>query len=492
MRRALSAAVVAVTVAACSPAQQAAAPTPPPNLGRTLAGKINADAIYTHLRKFDDIAAANKGSRADGTPGYDASVDYVANILRDKGFDVLTPQYRRLVPGPPGYPTLEVSGRKLPVGQASLLVPTPAGGLSAPSLHAVKPAGCAATDYGTLNLRGAIAVVDDTGCSVVDKQNVAVARGAVAVLVVSVPGPNGSPPGLFTPGYYEKLTTPVAVIGRDADTALLQTSAPVRLTLDGKASTVMSRNVVAQTKTGDAHNVVVAGAHLDSAPDRPGINDNATGVAALLETAAALGGSPRVSNAVRFTFWGSGAADQEGSTTYVRGLDDGNLNDIALYLDFGMLGSPNAGFFTYDGDQSGQLNPAIAIESVPPGSAGLERTLAGYLYLAGKRPADMTLSLATDYGAFLTAGVPIGGVTTGSSQRKSAVQARLWGGQAGVSFDPGYGTPRDMGDKLDALNRDALIVTCPAVAFAVGTYAQSLTGPNGVPTHEQRHRSAGK
>ena len=101
-----------------------------------------------------------------------------------------------------------------------------------------------------------------------------------------------------------------------------------------------------------------------------------------------------------------------------------------------MLGSPNAGYFTYDGDQSGQPNPDIPAQAVPAGSAGVERTLAGYLNLAGVRPADMPLSRIADYAPFLAAGVPIGGLTTGWSQRKTEVQARLWGGNAGVAFDP--------------------------------------------------------
>ena len=75
--------------------------------------------------------------------------------------------------------------------------------------------------------------------------------------------------------------------------------------------------MVAQTKTGDTHNVVLAGAHLDSAPRSPGINDNGTGVAALLETASALGAQPQITNAVRFGFWGSEEAVLAGSTKYV-------------------------------------------------------------------------------------------------------------------------------------------------------------------------------
>jgi Zn-dependent M28 family amino/carboxypeptidase len=330
-----------------------------------------------------------------------------------------------------------------------------------------------------VDVRGAIAVVDDKGCSVVAKQNAAVGEGAVGVLVVSDPGSNGSPAGLFTPGYYQQLTSPVAVIDGDADAQLRRTSSPVRLTLDARNAVVKSRNVLAQTKSGDPHNVVVAGAHLDSAADSPGLNDDGTGVAAVLETAVQLGSSPSVTNAVRFAFWGSEAAGNQGSSKYVASLDRGGRDDIALYLNFDMLGSPNAGFFTYDGDQSGQPNPDLPAASVPPGSAGVERTLAGYLNLAGVRPADLPLGRASDYSPFLSAGIPIGGVTTGGSQRKSATQARLWGGRAGVPFDPNYRLP---GDTIANVDRGTLSITGPAVAFAVGTYAHSTQGPNGVPS----------
>jgi Zn-dependent M28 family amino/carboxypeptidase len=150
-----------------------------------------------------------------------------------------------------------------------------------------------------------------------------------------------------------------------------------------------------------------------------------------------------------------------------------------------MLGSPNAGFFTYDGDQSGQPNPAVAAGTVPVGSAGIERTLAGYLNLAGIRPADMPLGKASDYSPFLDAGIPIGGVTTGAAQRKTQVQARLWGGTAGVAFDRNYHLA---GDTVDNVDRDALAITGPGVAFVVGTYAESIDGVNGVPGREARRR----
>jgi Zn-dependent M28 family amino/carboxypeptidase len=467
-----------ILVAACSPAPQQQPQAPAAASARELSGKVTVDGIYVHLKKLADIASANGNSRADGTPGYDATVEYVAGVLRDKGFDVETPEFDRVALSSPGRPTLVAAGRSFPVEQASLLVTTAPGGLTAVTLRPPRPAGCSAGDYGSVAVKGAIAVVDDTGCSAVDKQNVAVAKGAVAVLVVSNPDSEGSPQGLFTPGYYQQLTSPVAVIDADADAQLRRTSAPVRLTLDAKSTVVKSRNVLAQTKTGDPHNVVVAGAHLDSAAGSPGVNDDGSGVASVLETAVQLGSSPTVTNAVRFAFWGAQQTGLQGSTKYVAGLGHDGLVGVALYLDFDLLGSTNAGFFTLDGDQSGQPNPDVPAARVPAGSAGVERTLAGYLNLAGVRPADMPLGLASDYSAFLRAGVPVGGITTGSSGRKTATQARLWGGRAGTPFDPNYLGP---GDTIANVDRATMAITGPAVAFAVGTYAQSTLGPNGVP-----------
>lgn len=98
----------------------------------------------------------------------------------------------------------------------------------------------------------------------------------------------------------------------------------------------------------------------------------------------------------------------------------------------------------------------------------------------------MPLNTRADYHPFMVAGVPIGGMTTGASQPKTTVQSRLWGGQAGVPFDPNFQGPRDTADNI---NRDALAVMGSGVGFAVGSYAQSIGGVNGVPPHDKRHRT---
>ncbi|MCV7445138.1 M28 family peptidase [Mycobacterium paraense] len=486
MRPLASALIVLALVAGCS-SPRPAPPSAAPDLARVLAQRVTADRLVTHLRALQNVANANRGNRADGTPGYDASVEYVAKALRDRGFNVSTPQFDRLFNVSPGKPALTVAGRTYQVDQASLLVRTPPGGLTGPPVHPARPSGCAVGDYPAAVPKGAIAVVDDSGCSVVDKQNAALAKGAAALVVLSAPsGGQGAPPGLFAPGYFKQLTVPVAVVGAYGAPALARETAPIRLVLDAENIKITSRNVLAQTETGSPHEAIVVGAHLDGPRDGPGINDNATGVAAVLETALQLGPLAPVNNAVRFVFWGADEDGLNGVTDYVFGMDANQLNDIAMYLDFTMLGSPNAGYFTDDGDQSGPPTPGISFGDVPEGSAGIERTLGGYLNLAGKRPADMPLGTRTDYHPFMIAGVPVGGMTTGASQPKTTVQARLWGGQAGVPFDPNFQSPRDT---VDAVNRDALAIMGSGVGFAVGTYAESIGGVNGVPPHDKRHRT---
>lgn len=132
--RRLAAALVAASalVASCSSPS-----TPPPvaQWGPDLAEKVTIDSVYGHLLKLQDIADANDGNRADGSPGYQASVDYVAQLLRDKGFEVETPEFERLSGSRGGRPVLTVAGRNFRVEQASLMITTPPGGLKAITLR---------------------------------------------------------------------------------------------------------------------------------------------------------------------------------------------------------------------------------------------------------------------------------------------------------------------------------------------------------------------
>jgi Zn-dependent M28 family amino/carboxypeptidase len=277
---------------------------------------------------------------------------------------------------------------------------------------------------------------------------------------------------------------PVVSVTKPDGAALRLTSGPATVKLSAETKTIQARNVIAQTKTGLTSDVVMAGAHLDSVPEGPGINDNGSGVAAVLETALQLGSSPEVHNAVRFGFWGAEEIGLVGSRKYVQSLDVNALKDIALYMNFDMLASPNPGYFTYDGDQSMPLdkrgNPVV-----PEGSAGIERSLSAYLTSVGKTPQDTSFDGRSDYDGFTLAGIPSGGLFSGAENKKSPEEAKLWGGAADQPFDPNY---HKSTDTLDHIDRTELGINGGGVAYATGLYAQDLTGRNGVPVRADRTR----
>ena len=108
--------------------------------------------------------------------------------------------------------------------------------------------------------------------------------------------------------------------------------------------------MLAETSSGRADNVVMVGAHLDSVSRGPGINDNGSGSAAILEVAEAMR-KVKPTNKVRFAWWGAEESGLVGSTNYVNGLSPAEQDKIALYLNFDMIGSPNFGRFVYDGER---------------------------------------------------------------------------------------------------------------------------------------------
>jgi Zn-dependent M28 family amino/carboxypeptidase len=254
---------------------------------------------------------------------------------------------------------------------------------------------------------------------------------------------------------------------------------------EAKVDQVKTRNVIAQTKTGATDNVLMVGAHLDSVKEGPGINDNGTGVATVLETALQMGPSPEVANAVRFGFWGGEEEGLFGSTDYVESLDVEALKDIALYLNFDMMASPNTCYFTSDANQS--LPPDSELDSdllIPEGSPGIERTLVDTIESAGKTPQDLPFDGRSDYDGFTRAGIPAGNFDTGSDTIKTPEQVKLWGGTA-EQCDPNYHTAKDT---IQNISRDALALSGGVIGYVVGLYAQDEGGRNGVPARDDRTR----
>ena len=228
------------------------------------------------------------------------------------------------------------------------------------------------------------------------------------------------------------------------------------------------RNVIAQTRTGDPAAVVMIGAHLDSVPDGPGIVDDGSGVAALLEIATRLGGSPQTRNAVRFAFFGSEEEGAVGSTAYVESLTAEERQNIMLYLNVDMIASPNAGYLV-QGGKGADLSAAG-----PPGSGAIAAVMVDELAKTGVN-AEIIEFVGDDEAPFVEAGIPSGGAENGDQQSPTAQQAQTWGGQAGQPFDRCYHTACD---RLDNVNRAVLQHYLHALAGTLAHFAMSTERPS--------------
>ncbi|MDR7301840.1 M28 family metallopeptidase [Haloactinomyces albus] len=461
------------TALAVVPATAAAVPSQPANLDE----ELNVNAVNRHLAAFQRIAHQNDGNRASGTSGYKASVDYVVGKLRDAGFDVSTPEFQYTKYYLDSI-ELSVAGEPVEVSAMEYSPATPKGGVTAPL--SVVPAddstGCEAGDYDGVDVSGTVALIKRGACTFAKKQQLAADHGASAAIIYN--NVEGTLNG--TLGGAEAGAIPTAAVSKSIGADLVkQAGTEATLNLQARFDEVTTENVIAQTRTGNSRNVVMAGAHLDSVPEGAGINDNGTGSAGLLETAIQLGGSPDVNNAVRFAWWGAEESGLIGSTKYVSGLTFEQQLNIAMYLNFDMIGSPNAGYFAYDGDDS----DGVGAGPGPHGSGVIEQAFVDALNSQGVEVEGTDFTGRSDYGPFIANGIPAGGLFTGAEGIKTKAQAEKWGGEAGVAYDPNY---HQVGDDMDNVDRQALKRNSKAIAMVVTKYAQSTEEVNGMRTRAER------
>ena len=230
-------------------------------------------------------------------------------------------------------------------------------------------------------------------------------------------------------------------------------------------------NLIADTKTGRNDRTVVVGAHLDSVPEGPGINDNGSGSAADLEVAlqmAELGIEPR--NKVRFAWWGAEESGLIGSQFYVDSLTKRQIKNIAVNLNFDMVGSPNYVRFVYDGDAS----DTDSLGST--GSGVVEDVFVDYFDSQGLASEPTAFDGRSDYEAFINVGIPAGGLFTGAEDIKTAEEAAIYGGTAGLAYDSCY---HQACDDIDNLSEQALDEMSDAIAHATIAFAQTNSAIEG-------------
>jgi Zn-dependent M28 family amino/carboxypeptidase len=241
--------------------------------------------------------------------------------------------------------------------------------------------------------------------------------------------------------------------------------------LQTHVETVETFNVLADTLTGRTDRTVVVGAHLDSVPAGPGINDNGSGSATILDIALAMADLEIApTNRVRFAFWGGEEDGLQGSDYYVSQLSARDIKNHAVNLNFDMVGSPNYVRFVYDGD-----GDAFGVAG-PNGSARVEDVFLDYFDAQGLPTEPTEFDGRSDYFGFINNGIPAGGLFTGAEGIKSADQAAVYGGTAGVAYDHCY---HQACDDIQNLNNQALDEMSDAAAHATLTFAMTSSAING-------------
>jgi aminopeptidase S len=226
-----------------------------------------------------------------------------------------------------------------------------------------------------------------------------------------------------------------------------------------------SYNVIAEWPHGDANHVVMTGSHLDSVSAGPGINDNGSGSAGVLETALAYAASGQVAkNRLRFGFWGAEELGLVGSKYYVNNLPAAERAKIELYLNFDMIASPNPGYFVYDDNPAGN---------------GARDDLVSYFTSKSVQTEFIDVQGRSDHAAFRSLGIPTAGTFSGAEDIKTSAQATKWGGTANTAFDACYHRSCDTISNLDLTSLDRQI---DAIGHMVWNYAQKDYGTTEPPT----------
>ncbi len=451
---------------------------------RELRRGVTLEGVLEHERALQDIALANDGNRAATTTGYRDSVEYVSNRLRRAGYRVTLDEFSFplwTLNGPSTFQRTDVepdvtymeetdyivaqfsagadvTGPIFVVGRT--VVPPPGGAGSSNS-------GCDPADFAGIPA-GAVALIQRGTCPFTQKYDNAVDAGAAAALIFNDGFEGREAPLATTAGFDNDI--PAAMISNDIGEELAAApGATVRIAVDATTTPNQELNVIADSVRGRGGRTIVVGAHLDSVPEGPGINDNGSGTAGILEIAeevAELPNNPR--NRLRFAFWGAEESGLVGSDAYVtEQVDNGTIGQIEANLNFDMIGSPNFARFVYDGDLSDSDPPP---SGAPAGSAQIEGLFNRYFDRRGLAYLPTAFDGRSDYGPFIENAVPAGGLFTGAEGIKSAEEEAVFGGVAGLAYDPCY---HQACDTFFNLSYPALDQMSDAAAHATWTLARS-------------------
>jgi Zn-dependent M28 family amino/carboxypeptidase len=422
---------------------------------------VTVEGITEHQQALQNIADLNGGTRYTRTPGYTASAAYVKATLEKAGYDAryemfnmpewhenAAPVLQQISPTNKTYvagsaadddspsvdfiafehsPTVSLTNVKV-VPTNDIVIPSPGGTTS----------GCEMSDFPAAT-SGAVSLIQRGTCAFVQKLQNAVTAGAVGVILFNEGDTAGRRNALFRsapPGYPLPAVLSSFAVGEELYNAFQAGQNPtVNLATNGVEVEKLYPNVVAETQRGDPNHMVLLGAHLDSVPTGPGVNDDGSGTSFQLELAEQLakaGTPPR--NKIRFLWFGGEEDGLVGSQYYAAHLSDTEVARTDMMLDTDMIASPNFARLVYDGDGS-TFGSELA---GPAGSGTIERVLTDDWSQRGMVSEPIPFDGRSDYVGFINRGIPAGGVFAGAEAPKTAPQIAKYGGVEGEQLDPCY------------------------------------------------------
>lgn len=418
---------------------------------------LDPQTVLDDLRSLESIAKASRDNRVFSGEGYVRSAEYVEEQLRAAGYEPWREPVQ-VVRVTSTASSFSIDGDDVPHDFLTNSPALPEGGVSATLVSA--GLGCAASDYPAAS-SGAIALVDRGECSFAAKSTLAKAAGALAVVIVNTE----SRPVNGTLGNAQDLVPTVGVgsgvRSRLADAATAGT--PIQLSFDVTREVTDTFNVLAETQ-GDPEHVLMVGAHLDGVDRGPGINDNGSGSASILEVARGLAASGVADDPsrdrVRFAWWTAEEIGLVGSNQWVEQRSDAELAVIDGYLNFDMVASGNYVIGVYDGAKT---SPSTG-KPLPEGSAEIKAAFTDWFDGQAQPWIDQPMDGYTDYVAFMLADIPVGGLFTGAGGSKSEEEAATFGGIPGAAYDQHY---HQVGDTVANLSSDALAINLAAIGAVV-------------------------
>ncbi|KAK4212303.1 hypothetical protein QBC37DRAFT_195767 [Rhypophila decipiens] len=418
-----------------------------------LVADINEVELQRVLWALNKIAKDNGGTRAFGTPGYKASVDYVlerAQTRFGREMDTFVQPFTFVydetleikVTGPDGEDVFVVSPQYNPA------TPLP-GGITASLLNTpvddTTGSMCLESQWDGIDATGKLVLIKRGVCAVADKLIFAKAKGALGVILYNqTPGTEITTPTLSADNIGKLI--PVGIIPLEVATGWIGRLAAgedlsATLLVDAIAEERETWNVISETKEGDPNKVIMLGAHLDSVLEGPGINDDGSGTAALLEIMGSVKKYKGFPHKIRFGWWAAEEAGLVGSYHYTQNLTPAEADKIKFYFNYDMIASPN---------------PKYEISSYENSGIGVS-LLEDYLTAAGKEVEYAEFDGRSDYAGFVELGIPTVGLFTGD----------------GAPWDSCY---HKACDDIDNINWEGYVLNTKAAANAVGILAHSLEG----------------